>query len=97
MKPFKCCMFLSLLSVVSLPLTADAMGSRHHANEAAQNSGVAVGQRANNETTRSNNGDRTDNEKRVQSVPEPSSLLLLGIGITGLALWKWRREAPIKQ
>jgi PEP-CTERM motif len=39
-----------------------------------------------------NNGDRGDKGKG-HSVPEPSSVILLGAAAVGLGIWSWRRKA----
>ena len=31
----------------------------------------------------------------VNAVPEPSALLLLGLGLVGLAAWQWKRQGTI--
>ena len=38
-------------------------------------------------------GPSGDQPKKCGSVPEPSSLLLLGVGFVGLGLWAWRKKS----
>jgi PEP-CTERM motif-containing protein len=78
------CLGLAVLSLMSLPMTADAMGRRHSAQEIYQ---TPQPPKHDSENT-SGQGDG----RPTQSVPEPSSILLLGVGLTGLAVWHWKRQ-----
>ena len=32
-------------------------------------------------------------DRPIHNVPEPSSLILLGVGFVGLGIWAWRRKS----
>jgi PEP-CTERM motif-containing protein len=93
MNTFTYCGVMLLVTLLSFPVTAQAMGSRHHSSEMAQNQSAPHNAAPQNGKTQTHDGvglntlanDPTTNGGTT-SVPEPSSLLLLGIGVGAFAI-----------
>ena len=91
MKIFTYCSALVLVTLVSFPITAQAMGSRHHSSEAVQNQSAAQGGLSHtqdgNTNTHAPQSLNTVNGDPPTSVPELPSLWLLGIGIVLITMF----------
>ena len=82
-----------ILATLSFPLSADAFGRRPSGSEVYQN------QRPPTQPVTPNPPRNDGNGATPHAVPEPSSLLLLGIGVSLVALVsirKWLRRAEQK-
>ena len=97
MRRISYCVVLAVSFLMAVPITADAMGSRHRANEAAQSvlsRGGESGKTDAGNPLRSQNGVGT--ERRVEAVPEPSSLLLMSMGLACVAVGLWKRPSSVR-
>jgi hypothetical protein len=83
-----CCVFV-LLTVISSPITAEAFSRRPHHDEVPQQFSAP-----HNGTTHTNNavGPNTPGNNTPTNVPEPSSFLLLGIGIGLLGMYSMKKR-----
>ena len=83
MKIVSYCSVFVFLTLLSFPITAQAMGSRHHSWELAQNQSAPHNS---NTHTHDGAGHNTLENGGATNVPEPSSFLLVGLGIGFLAI-----------
>jgi hypothetical protein len=89
MKIFIYCCVFALLTVTSLPITAEAFSRRAHHDEVPQ--GLSAPQK---DTTHTNNaaGPNTPGNNTPTNVPETSSLLLMGVGIGLLGIYAMKKR-----
>lgn len=81
------------LTVLSFPLSAEAFGRRPNSSEVYQSQQPPAESVAPNDPRNATNG------PRYQAVPEPSSILLLGLAVSLVALVsmrKWLRRVAKK-
>ncbi len=74
------------LTTLSFPLSADAFGRRPSGSEVYQT------QQAQTQPVPTNNPRNDTNDRPPHAVPEPSSILLLGIGVSLVVLFSIRKQ-----
>lgn len=80
-------------ATLSFPLSAEAFGKRPSSSEVYQS------QRAQPNPASDNNSRHDSNHRERVSVPEPSSIMLLGIGgslVALISMRKWLRRSATK-
>ncbi|MGE5711406.1 MAG: PEP-CTERM sorting domain-containing protein [Nitrospira sp.] len=92
MKVFVYCCVFALLTVASFPITAEAFSRRtHHSEIGPSQPGPSQAGQNHGESGTHGGNTQTLNAK-PQSVPEPSPLLLLGIGIGLLGIYAMKKR-----
>ena len=76
-----------MLAFFSLPIQHAAAMSRHHHNDGG---GSPPG--ASENIGKSSNLQSIDAQPYITPIPEPSTVVLLGSGIMGLGLWRWKKK-----
>jgi hypothetical protein len=78
------------ITFFSLPVEHAFAMSRHHHNNGGGGSNPGV-----SENTANSSGSEwhsIDAQPYITPIPEPSTVVLLGSGVTALGLWRWKKK-----